>query len=58
MWELLGEHLNELEGRVPSDCLANLTPRAREMVCEEIEDIWRELDLDEEADGNDAGGAP
>lgn len=48
IWEHLWEHLSDLGGRVSDDCLISLTPKAREMVCGMIEDIWDELDGDED----------
>lgn len=40
---LLWEHLQEMDGDVSEDCLnifSALTPRAKSMVCEMIEQIW------------------
>jgi len=50
IWELLSEHLQELHGTVPVDCLANITPNARAKVCELIEEYWEDLD-DQEDEG-------
>jgi len=53
VWELLEEHLGEVvmygDG-LRSSCLTGLTVRAREMVCDIIEEIWAEMDADEEED--------
>lgn len=43
VWEALEQHLNDHEGKVPADCLVELTPKAREKVCEMIEEIWSEM---------------
>ncbi len=40
--ELVREGIGEQEGEVSEKCLAPLTPKAREWVCEIIEDIWRD----------------
>jgi len=40
--EGLKEHINELDGEISEDCLTELTPKAREVVCEMIEDCWNE----------------
>jgi len=48
IWEHLQEHLLEMQGSVSSDCLIGLTPKARESVCEHIEDIWERYFDDEE----------
>lgn len=45
MKEMLWEHLQEQDGDVSEDCLnifSYLTPKAREIVCEMIEEIWWE----------------
>lgn len=38
----LSEHLGEVDGEVEEDCLLDLIPEARDMVCGMIEDIWEE----------------
>lgn len=48
MKEALVEHLQNMDGNVDEDCLAELTPNARAFVCNIIEDIWQ--DFDEEGD--------
>jgi hypothetical protein len=40
----LREHINELHGEIASECLVPLTPRAREVVCDMIEEAWPEED--------------
>ena len=40
IWEDLYSHI--AEGSIDSDCLVALTPRAREKVCEMIEESWEE----------------
>jgi len=44
----LVEHVGYMDGQISSSCLIQLTPRAREFVCEVIEEKWKELDEDEE----------
>jgi hypothetical protein len=44
MWGYLEEHIREMDGQISSDCLTDLTPTARERVCEIIERVWREND--------------
>ena len=48
IWELVPEHILELNGEVSSDCIVPLTPRAREIICELIEEQWRIWDDDED----------
>jgi len=48
IWEYAGNHIADLDGKISSDCLVNLTPRARAMVCNLIEEVWTELDEGEE----------
>lgn len=38
--EDLEEHLEQAE-TVQESCIARLTPRAREIVCEMVEDVWK-----------------
>ena len=44
MYECLRVHVIEMEGKISSDCIVPLTPRAREKVCEVIEEAWETLD--------------
>jgi len=46
IWEDLCLHLRELDGTVP-DCIADMTPAARDKVCEQIEDIWAYTEEDD-----------
>jgi hypothetical protein len=39
LWETLREHL-EYNGEIAENCISQLTPRGREMVCELIERNW------------------
>jgi len=49
IWESVGEHLLEIDGELSSECLLSLTPRAREKVCDIIEEVFEELnEMDEE----------
>jgi hypothetical protein len=47
LWEALFEHIRDMDGRISSSCLVDLTPRARERVCEQIEEVWEDLGDDE-----------
>ena len=40
MFEALHEHLFETSGEVHEDCIADLTPMARDIVCDMIEELW------------------
>ena len=40
VWEDLRYEIQN--GSVPESCIAELTPRARDMVCEEIEESWED----------------
>jgi len=48
LWEMLEDHIKELNGEIKSSCLAPLTPRAREMVCELIEEAWAKTDWEDD----------
>jgi len=53
IWEVLEEHLDELVrfgNGVADSCIAPLTPRAREQVCDFVEEIWSEMDGVEDVD--------
>jgi len=43
----LENFIDESLGSVHEDCIANLTPRAQELVCGYIEDIWQEIEENE-----------
>jgi hypothetical protein len=47
LWEDVADHLYD-GGTFDADCIALLTPRAREMVCEAIEERWA---IEEEEEG-------
>jgi len=42
--EDLREHIQEVGGEISEDCLAGLTPGAREVVCGMIEEVWEDLE--------------
>ena len=50
MWDMLHAHLEAVvrfgDG-VSSECIAPLTARAREMVCDAIEKLWTKMDEEE-----------
>ena len=43
-WELFGEHVDNMDGRIEESCIAALTPAARAKVCGMIEDWWERYD--------------
>jgi hypothetical protein len=47
MFDAIGDYLSEGE-IIPEKCLSSLTPRAREMVCDMIEEEWENEQDDEE----------
>jgi hypothetical protein len=40
IWDDLHCHIDGMFGEISSECIVKLTPRAREMVCELIEEVW------------------
>lgn len=42
--EDLKEHVSEMNGEISENCLADLSPKARAMVCEIIEKVWENLE--------------
>lgn len=40
LWVNVADFVIDVRGDVPEDCLAALTPRARERLCALIEDVW------------------
>ena len=49
IWDHTYEHIHETS-TLPEDCLASLTPRAREKCCTILESIWDDIDYDMEDD--------
>ena len=49
LWDDVGIHIEET-GTLPEDCLASLTPRAREKCCAILESLWDDIDYDMEDD--------
>jgi hypothetical protein len=47
--ENLLQHITDMRGEISSECLADLPPRARDHVCELIEQGWRYLEEEEGA---------
>jgi len=39
--EYLEEHIKDEKGHISEDCLAELTPKTREIICEIIEKYWK-----------------
>lgn len=44
LWDDLEDELSQSEGQLAESCIADLTPRARDWVCEIIEKVWERLD--------------
>ena len=40
----LKEHVNEMNGEISEDCLSDLSPKERAVVCEIIENVWERLE--------------
>lgn len=38
--DCLREHISESDGDISGDCISSLTPRARNMVCDMIQEYW------------------
>ena len=56
--EDVAQHVYELEGEISSECLLALTPRAREMIIDMIDDTFETMDgEDEDEDGKEDGKA-
>ena len=47
LWENLHEYIDESNGEIPENCIAELTPKARNKVCELIEKTWEDYEYDE-----------
>ena len=43
IWSDLRKHIRNRLGEISSDCITPLTPKAREQVCELIEERWEDL---------------
>jgi hypothetical protein len=48
MLDDLAEHLYNVNGEVASKCISPLTPGARDLVCDMVEDVWARVYDDEE----------
>lgn len=48
LWIYLDEHIRELNGDIPSECLVKLSSAARAVVCDKIEEEWRRTYDEEE----------
>jgi len=54
VWENVQDHVYDLAGGISSDCLVSLTTVAREKVCDLIEEVWSDLnEEDEEGEGEE-----
>lgn len=45
--------LDDSGGSTHEKCLANLTPRGREIVCSYIEDVWRKIEEEEQEENSE-----
>ena len=43
--EYLQEHISEMDGEIPEDCLSELESKAREYICDLIEKYWDRHDI-------------
>ena len=50
IWEDVNEHISDVEGQISSECLEALTPGARAMMIDSIDECWAEMDEDEDDD--------
>ena len=50
LWEDLHEYIDEHVGEIPENCITELTPKARNKVCELIEQAWEYSYDDEDED--------
>lgn len=41
VWQDFREHLSEMHGSISEDCILDLTPKARDLVFEAIEEYWK-----------------
>jgi hypothetical protein len=44
VWEDLRNAIRENDGKIDWDAMSELTPRARGMVCDILEEVWKDLD--------------
>jgi len=44
IWDDFDDYLGDCNAEIPEDCIAELTPVAREKVCEKIESYWEYLE--------------
>ena len=49
IWDDVHDHI-DYTGTLPEDCLAKMTPRAREKCCNILESLWDNIDYDMEDD--------
>ena len=55
IWEAVAQHVHDLGGEFPSSCLAEMSPQAREKMCDVIEQYWEDhFDGDDNGEDNDA----
>lgn len=48
MWDLVHEHIYGLDGEISSDCIVNLTKKARDKICDIIDGYWEDYYDEEE----------
>ena len=44
IWEEMGQMIMDMDGKVSSACIAQLTPSARDRVIDEIQELWDDED--------------
>jgi hypothetical protein len=48
VWDTLEDEVREINGEVPEACLKGLTKTAREKLCDIIEEVWEDLNEEDE----------
>ena len=44
--EHIHQHIEDMDGEISQSCIADLGPSARDMLCDMIEDYWKEMSDD------------
>lgn len=47
IWEDFGEHLREMGGSIDADCIAQVSGKARDRICDAVEEYWEEREEDD-----------
>ena len=48
LWDSIAEHIHHCYSQIGEDIICQLTPRARDIVCDMIQDEWKYEDEDED----------